>query len=89
MLRLRRNLSKTVLDTKSTTGIFPFDRPIDAGDLAGAALQTSRILDYHLPFFVQRIEICRTSINAEVLFAGVANVLIQPDMGFFIVFESI
>jgi hypothetical protein len=77
------------LDTKSTAGIFPFDRPIDTGDLAGPAFQTSGILDHHLPFFVQRIQVCRTGINAETFFAGMADLLFQRDMGFFIVFKGI
>jgi hypothetical protein len=82
-------LSKSVLNAKTTVRVFPFDGAIDTGDLAGAAFQTPSILDHHLPFFVQRIEICRTGINAETLFAGMADVLVQRDMGFFIVFKGI
>jgi hypothetical protein len=82
-------LSKSVLNAKTTTRVFPFDRTIDTGDLAGAAFQTSGILDHHLPFFVQRIEVCRTGINAETLLAVMADFLVKRNMGFLVVFKGV
>jgi hypothetical protein len=82
-------LSKSILYTKSTPGVFPFDRAIDAGDLAGTAFQTTGKFDPHLSLFIKRIEVCRTGVNTESFFAGVADFLIKSDMGFFIVFKGI
>jgi hypothetical protein len=77
------------LYTESTPGIFPFDRAVDTGDLAGATFQTTGKFDHHLSLFIKGIEVCRTGINAESFFTGVANFLIKGDMGILIVFKGI
>jgi hypothetical protein len=77
------------LYTKTTAGVFPFDGVIDAGDLAGAAFQTSGKLNHHLSFFVKGIKVCRAGINAESFFAGVTDFLIKSDMGLFVIPKSI
>jgi hypothetical protein len=77
------------LYTETTPGVFPFDGTIDAGDLAGAAFQTTRKLNHHLSLFVKGVEVCRTGINAESFFAGVADLLIERDMGLFVIFKGI
>jgi len=83
------SLSKAVLNTKFTPRVSPFDGTIDAGDLAGAALQTSGILDHHFPFFVEGIEVRRTGVDTETFFAVAADTLIEQDVGLFVVFEGI
>jgi hypothetical protein len=83
------SLSKAVLNTKSTTGVSPFDGTIDASYLAGAAFQTAGIFDHHLSFFIQSIEVCRAGINAKTFFAVMTDVLVKLDMGFFVVFKGI
>ncbi len=86
---MRGSLSKSVLNSESATGIFPFDGTIDTGDLAGAAFQTAGKFDHHLSFLIQGIEVCRTSINAKTFFAVMTDFLIKLDMGFFIVLKGI
>jgi len=77
------------LYTESTPGVFPLDGAINTSDLASAAFQTTGKFHHHLTLFIKRVEVCRTGINAEPFFAGVADFLIERDMGFFIVFKSI
>ena len=83
------SLSKSVLDTEAAAGVFPLDGAVDACDLARAAFQATGKFDDDLPLFVQRIKVCRTGIDAETLFTGVADFLVQRDMGFFVVFKGI
>jgi hypothetical protein len=83
------SLTKAVLHSESTTGIFPFDRTINTGDLTRAAFQTAGIFDGHLFFLVQRIKVCRAGINAKTFFAIMTDFLVKLDMGFFVVFKGI
>jgi phosphatidate phosphatase PAH1 len=83
------SLSKSVLNSESTMGIFPFDGTIDTGDLAGAAFQTAGKFDHHLSLLVQSIEVCRTGINAKTFFAVMTDFLVKLDMGFFIILKGI
>jgi len=85
----RFTLSKAVLNAKFTTGVFPFDRTIDTGDLTRAAFQTSCELNDHFPLLVERIEVCRTGINAESFFAEMADFLVKGDVCFFIVLKGV
>jgi hypothetical protein len=82
-------LSAAILNAESALGVSPLHGTIDAGDHAGAALETTRILHDHLPFFVEGIEICRTGIDAETFFAWVTDFLVKLDMSFFIILEGI
>jgi hypothetical protein len=77
------------LYTEATPGIFPFHGPVDTGNLASAAFQATGKLDHHLSLFIQGVKVCRAGINAESFFAGVADFLIQGDMGFLVVLKSI
>jgi hypothetical protein len=77
------------LYTESTPGIFPFDRAVDAGDLAGAAFQTAGKFDHHLSLFVKGVEVCRTGIDTKTFFTVLADFLIERDMGLFVIFKSI
>jgi len=77
------------LYTESTPGIFPFDGAIDAGDLAGAAFQTTGKLNHHLSLFVKGVEVCRTGIDTKAFFTVLADFLIERDMGLFVIFKSI
>jgi hypothetical protein len=77
------------LDTEPAPWIFPLDGAIDAGDLAGAAFQTTSKFDYDLFFLVERVKVCRAGINAEMFFAGMAYFLIKSDMTLFVVFKGI
>jgi hypothetical protein len=77
------------LYTETTAGVLPFDGAIDAGNLAGAAFQTTGKLNQHFALFVKGIKVCRASIDTKSLFAIVTNFLVQSDMGFFVVFEGI
>jgi hypothetical protein len=86
---MRGSLSKAVLNTKSTTGIFPFDRTINTGDLTGTAFQTTGIFDSHLSLLVQSIEVSRAGINTKTFFAVMTDFLVKLDMGFFVVFKGI
>jgi hypothetical protein len=86
---MRSPLSKAVLNTKSTTGIFPLNRTVNTGDLTGTAFQTTGIFDHHLSFLIQSIEICRAGINAKTFFAVMTDFLVKLDMGFLIVFKGI
>jgi len=82
-------LSEAVLDAVFTSGVFPFHRAIDAGDHAGAAFETAGKFHHHLSFLIQGVEVCRAGINTEPLLAGLADFLVEEDMGLFIVFESV
>jgi hypothetical protein len=83
------SLTKAVLHSKSTTGIFPFDGPINTGDLAGAAFQTAGIFDYHLSFLIQSIEVCGAGVNTKTFFAVMTDFWVKLYMGFFVVFKGI
>jgi hypothetical protein len=82
-------LTQPVLDTKSAFGVVPSDGPIDAGNHARATFEATRKFDGHLPFLSQGVKVCRTGIDAESFFTGVADFLIEMDVGFFVVFECI
>jgi hypothetical protein len=86
---MRSTLSKSVLNSESATGILPFDRTINTGNLAGAAFQATGIFDHHLSLLIQRIEVCRTGINTKTFFAVVTDFLVNLDMGFFVVFKGV
>ena len=83
------SLSEAVLDSVFTSGIFPFDRTIDASDHAGAAFETAGKFHHHLSFLIQGVEVCRAGIDTETLLAGLADFLIEKNMGFLIVFKGI
>ena len=83
------SLSEAVLDSVFTSGIFPFDRTIDASDHAGSAFETAGKFHHHLSFLIQGVEVCRAGIDAESLLAGVTDFLVEKNMGFLIVFKSI
>jgi len=70
-------------------GVLPSDRAIGAGDHAGPALETTGKFDGHLPFFRQPIEVCGACINTKSFFTGLTDLLIEKDMGLFVVFEGI
>ena len=82
-------LSKAVLDAVFTSGVFPFHRAIDAGDHAGPAFETAGKFYHHLSLFIQGVKICRTGIDTEPFLAGMADFLIEKNMGFLIVFKSV
>jgi hypothetical protein len=82
-------LSEAVLNAVFTSGVFPFHRAIDAGDHAGATFETAGKFHHHLSFLIQGVEVCGTGIDTETLLAGMADFLIQQDMGLLIVFKSI
>jgi hypothetical protein len=77
------------LDAKTALGIGPLNGTINAGDHAGAAFQTSSKLYHHLSLLIERIEVCRASINAKPFFAALTDLLVESNMGFFVVFKSI
>jgi hypothetical protein len=77
------------LDAKTTLRVFPLNGFIDAGDHTGPAFQTACKFDYHLSLFTQRIEVCRTGINTEPFFAVLTDLLVEPNMGFLMVFKRI
>jgi hypothetical protein len=82
-------LSTAVLNTKTTTGVFPFDGTINTGDLTGAAFQTTCMLDHHLSFLVERIKVCGAGIDTEPLLAILADVLVEKNMGLLIILKGI
>ena len=83
------SLSKAILYTETAAGVFPFDGAIDAGDLTGAAFQTTGKLNHHLSLFVKGVKVCRAGVNAESFFAGVADFLIKRNVGLFVILKSI
>jgi len=83
------SLSEAVLDAVFTSGIFPFDRTIDASNHAGPAFETAGKFHHHLSFLIQGVKICRAGIDTEPLLAGMADFLIQKDVGLLIVFKGI
>ena len=82
-------LSTAVLDAEAAPGIGPLDRTVNAGDLAGTALQTTGVFHHHLPFVGKGIKIRRAGVDAITFPAGMTDLLIQTDMGLLVVFESI
>ncbi len=82
-------LSAPVLDTEPGLGILPFDGTVDTGDRTGAAFETTGEFDSHLPFLGKRVEVCRAGIDAESLPAGVTNLLVEKDMGLFVVLKGV
>jgi hypothetical protein len=85
----KHSLSEAVLYTKSTPRVFPLNGLVDTGDLAGAAFQTAGEFDGHLSLLGERIEVGRAGIDAEPFSAFMADLLVEGDMRFFVVFESI
>ncbi len=83
------SLSEAVLDAVFALGVFPFHGAIDAGDHAGATFETTGKFHDHLSFLIQGVEICRAGIDAESFLAGVADFLVEKDVGLFIVFKGI
>jgi hypothetical protein len=81
--------SAPVLDTKTALRIGPLNRAIDTCDHAGATFQTTGEFDHHLSLFVERIEVRWTGINAKSFFAAVTDLLVEPNVGFFVVFKGI
>jgi hypothetical protein len=81
--------TQPVLDTKSAFGVVPFDGPIDTGHHACATFEATRKFDGHLPFLGQGVKVCRTGIDAESFLTGVADFLIEMDVGLFVVLEGI
>ena len=77
------------MDPKSAFGVVPFDGPIGAGNHACATFEAPRKFDGHLPFLSQRVKVCRTGIDAESFLTGAADLLIEMDVGLFVVFEGI
>jgi len=67
----------------------PFDRTIDAGDHAGAAFEAAGKFHDHLSFLIQGVKVCRAGIDAETFLTGMADFLIEKNMGFLIVFKGI
>ncbi len=62
---------------------------IDAGDRTGAAFETTGKFNGHLPFLGEGVEICRAGIDAESFLAGVTELLVENNMGFFVVLKGI
>jgi len=83
------SLSKAILYTKATPGIFPLHGTVDTGDLASAAFQASGKLDRHLSLLMKGVKICRARVDAKPFLAYVADFLVQSDMRFLVVFKSI
>jgi hypothetical protein len=80
-----------VLDSKFSSRVAPFYCPFHAGDLAGTALQTTRVFHHHLIIlFVVRIEVARTDRKTIPYPASrSADLLVYPDMAFFVCLEGI
>ena len=57
--------------------------------MTGATFQTTGKFDHHLSLFVQGVKVCRTGIDTESFFAGMADFLIKSDMGLLVVFKGI
>jgi hypothetical protein len=87
--RFAHFLSKAVPNTALTAGIPPFHGAVNAGNHAGAAFEAAGIFHNHLPLFVQGIEVGRAGIDTETFLAGITDVLVEEDMGFFVVFKGI
>jgi hypothetical protein len=81
--------SAPVLDTKAALRVRPLNRAINAGDHAGAAFQTTGKFHHHFSLLIKRIKVCRAGINAKPLFAALTDLLVEVNMGFFVVFEGI
>jgi hypothetical protein len=77
------------LDAKTTLGILPFDRAIDTSDHTGAAFQATGEFDGHLSFLRERVEVRRAGIDTEPFLAGFADLLVEMDVAFLIVFKGI
>jgi hypothetical protein len=77
------------LYTESTPGIFPFDRTVDTGDLAGATFQTTGKFDHHLSLFIKGIEVCRTGIDTKTFLTVLTDFLIERDMGLFVILKGV
>ena len=82
-------LSEAVLNAVFTSGVFPFHRAIDAGDHAGATFETAGKFHHHLSFLIQGVKVCRAGIDTETLLAGLADFLVEQDVGLLIVFKGI
>jgi len=82
-------LPTPVLDPEPTPGVFPFNGIRDAGNHTSATFETARKFNNHLPFLVKRIKVRRTGIDTETFFTVLADLLVQRDMGFFVVFKGI
>jgi hypothetical protein len=77
------------LNTETTSGIFPFDRTIDAGNLTGPAFETTGKFDHHLSLFVKGVKVCWTGINTEMFFTFLTDFWVEENVGFFVVFKGI
>ncbi len=86
---MRGRLSAPVLDAEPGPEILPFDGAVDAGDRAGAAFETTRELNGYLSFFGEGVEVCRAGIDTESFPAGVTNLLVEKDMGLFVVLKGV
>ena len=82
-------LSKAVLYTKSTPRVFPLNGLVDTGDHAGAAFEATGEFDNHLSLLRERIEVGRAGIDAEPFSAVMADLLVERDVRFLVVLESI
>jgi hypothetical protein len=79
-----------ILHSVLTSGILPAYGPVNTGNLAGAALKTTRILHNHLPrFFVQGIKVPRAGVNTETLLAVLADILLELYVALLVVLDGI
>jgi len=82
-------LTETVLDAVFAARIFPFDRAVNAGNHAGATFETTGKFYNHLSLLIQGVEVGWTGVDAESLSARIADLLIEKDMSFLVIFKSI
>jgi hypothetical protein len=75
---------------EATPGVIPGYRSVNTGNHARAAFEASRELDLHLTgFLVEGIEVGRAGINTETLPTVPTSGLIEGDMAFLVIFESV
>jgi hypothetical protein len=78
------DLTKAVFNTVSTLGIRPVNSTLGTDDAAGAALQTTFVIEYQLAIIlVPLVVFCRADIKTRTSGTGFAELLFYRDMGLF------
>jgi hypothetical protein len=70
-------LTAPVLDTKTASWVFPFDRAVDASNRTGAAFETACKFNGHLSLLRQGVKVSWAGVDTKSLLAGVADILIE------------
>ncbi len=82
-------LSESILNAAPTAGVLPLNGPVDTGDQARAAFQTTGEFHSHLPTLGERVKICRARIDAETLLTVPAFFPVKGDVAVLVILKGI